>query len=270
MQGGGPVDGLGDAGEFEEVHLAQALDEGDDLGGEAFGDAGGLGGEDGAFAVGCRVVDPLVEAAAADGVVHLARAVAGEDDDGGCGGADGAEFGDGDLVVGEEFEEEGLEWFVGAVEFVDEEDGGGLGRVDGAEEGAFLEELAAEDAAGEGSLVAVAAGLGEADGHELAGVVPFIGGGGEIHAVVALQTHEAAAEPGGQDLGDFGLAGAGLALEEERAAHGERQVDGGGERLVCDVAAGGEEGGGFATEAGRGRISASDVAFEDQDEDEQP
>ena len=36
-------------------------------------------------------------------------------------GLDGAEFGDGDLEVGEHFQQKGLERFVGAVEFVDQQ-----------------------------------------------------------------------------------------------------------------------------------------------------
>ena len=54
--------------------------------------------------------------------MHLARAVRGEDDDGRFGGLDGAKFGDGDLEVGEGFEEEGLERLVGAVDLVDQKD----------------------------------------------------------------------------------------------------------------------------------------------------
>jgi hypothetical protein len=40
---------------------------------------------------------------------------------GGSGALDGAEFGDGDLEVGEGLEEEGLEGFIRAVELVDQQ-----------------------------------------------------------------------------------------------------------------------------------------------------
>ncbi len=72
-------------------------------------------------------------------------------------------------------------------------------------------------------------------------MVPLIGGGGEVHAVIALQAHEAAAEPGGEHLGDLGLAGAGLALKKKRAAHRQRQVHGGGELAVGDIAVLGQQ-----------------------------
>jgi hypothetical protein len=38
-----------------------------------------------------------------------------------------------------------------------------------------------------------------------------------------LQPDQAAAQSGGDGLGDFGLAGAGLALKKQRAPEGERQ-----------------------------------------------
>ena len=76
-EGARPVDGLSDAGEFEEILLAEALDEGDDTGGEGFADAGGLAGQDLAFALCVGVVDPVVETAPADRVVDFAGAVGG-------------------------------------------------------------------------------------------------------------------------------------------------------------------------------------------------
>ena len=47
-----------------------------------------------------RVIDPLIQAAALERIVHLARPVRGEDDERRVGGADGAELGDGDLEFG--------------------------------------------------------------------------------------------------------------------------------------------------------------------------
>ena len=67
----------------------------------------------------------MVEAAALQSVVDLARAVGGDDDDRRLLGLDGTEFGHGDLEIGEDFEKKGLECLVGAVEFVDQEDGRG-------------------------------------------------------------------------------------------------------------------------------------------------
>ena len=47
--------------------------------------------------------------------VQVAGAVGGEDDDGFGYGFDGAVFGDGDLEIGQEFQEVGFKRFVGAV-----------------------------------------------------------------------------------------------------------------------------------------------------------
>jgi hypothetical protein len=52
---------------------------------------------------------------------------------------------------------------------------------------------------------------------------------------VALQADQRAAQRGRQRLGHLGLAGAGLALDEERALQLQRQVDHGGERALGHV-----------------------------------
>ncbi len=96
-----------------------------------------------------------------------------------------------------------------------------------------------------------ARGLGEADRHELPRVVPLVGGGRQVHAVVALQPNQPAPEPGGQHLGDLGLSGAGFAFQEQRAAHRQRQVHRGGELQIRDVALFGEKSGGVGDSRGQ-------------------
>ena len=63
----------------------------------------------------------MVQAAALDRVVQVARAVRGEDDDRRVRRADRAELGDRHARLGEQLEEEGLEVVVGAVDLVDQE-----------------------------------------------------------------------------------------------------------------------------------------------------
>ena len=70
----------------------------------------------------------MIEAAALEGVVDLARAVGGDDDDGRLCGRDRAELGDRHLKVRQDLEEEGLERLVGPVELVDQEDRRALRR----------------------------------------------------------------------------------------------------------------------------------------------
>jgi hypothetical protein len=72
-----------------------------------------------------RMVEPQVEAAALERVVHLAGAVRGEHDDRRDGGPHLAQLGDRHGVLGEHLEEEGLELVVRPVDLVDEQDGAG-------------------------------------------------------------------------------------------------------------------------------------------------
>src|SRR5580704_13778723 len=62
-QGLGPVDRLGDAGQFEQIHPAQFLDEFDDLARQLLVGARRLALQDLQFALGIRIVDPVIEAA---------------------------------------------------------------------------------------------------------------------------------------------------------------------------------------------------------------
>ncbi len=63
----------------------------------------------------------MIEAAPLQGVVDLARAVGSDDDDRRLSGTDGAKFRNGHLEIREDLEQERLEGFIGAVEFVDQE-----------------------------------------------------------------------------------------------------------------------------------------------------
>ena len=65
----------------------------------------------------------MVQAAALDRVVQVARAVGGEHDDRRVRGADGAELGDRHAGLGQQLEQEGLEVVVGAVDLVDQQHG---------------------------------------------------------------------------------------------------------------------------------------------------
>jgi hypothetical protein len=70
----------------------------------------------------------VVQAAALDGVVQLARAVAGEQRHRRHRRAHGAQLGDADLVLAQVFEQEGLEGLVGAVHLVDQQQRAGRRR----------------------------------------------------------------------------------------------------------------------------------------------
>ena len=80
-----------------------------------------------------------------------------------------------------------------------------------------------------------------ADRDHLRGVVPLIDRGRDVEALVALQPDQPAAERRRQHLGDLGLADAGLAFEEQRPAHLERQEQHGRERPVGEIVAAAEQ-----------------------------
>ncbi len=73
------------------------------------------------FARGIRIADPVIEAAPLERVVNFAGAVRGDDDDRRLRRLHGAHFRNGDLEVRQHFEQERLERFIGAVEFVDQQ-----------------------------------------------------------------------------------------------------------------------------------------------------
>src|SRR5436190_2245880 len=118
-----PVDRLGDAGRLEEVERSQPLHEGDDLRGQPLGRARRADAHDLEFPLEVGIVDPVIEAAALQRVVDLARAVARDDDDRRRlgRGLDGAKLGDRQLVLGQDLEQERVERLVGAIELVDQE-----------------------------------------------------------------------------------------------------------------------------------------------------
>jgi hypothetical protein len=145
----------------------------------------------------------VVEAAALERVVQVARAVGGQHDGGRVRRADGAELGDRHRRLGEQLEQEGLEVVVGAVELVDEQHGRERSRVrERLQQGPSQEVLLGEQVV---LAQVVAAGLGEPDPQELAGVVPLVQRLGDVDALVALQAQQRRAERGRERLGRLGL-----------------------------------------------------------------
>ena len=70
----------------------------------------------------------------------------------------------------------------------------------------------------------------------LGGVVPLVDGSGRVEALVALQAQQTPAQGLREGRGELGLAAAGLALQQQRAAEGEAQVEGLDQRVVRDIA----------------------------------
>ena len=153
-----------------------------------------------------------------------------------------AHFRNGDLKIGEHFEQESFEGFVGAIDFIDKEHrrAGGIG-LERLQQRPLDQEALREDVVLEPRAVLVALGLGDADGDHLRGIIPFIDRGCDVEALVALQPDEAASERRGQDLGDLGLADFRLAFEKNRSAHFQRQKQHRAKRTVGQIFGLGEE-----------------------------
>ena len=178
----------------------------------------------------------MIEAAALERVVDLAGAVRGDDHDRRLVGLHGAELRDRDLEVGQHFEQERLERLVGAVELVDQQHrrAGGVG-LERLQQRPLDQEALGEHVVLDPVAVVVAFGLGDADRDHLRGVVPLVDRRRDVEPLVALQPDQPAPERRGQHLGDLGLADAGLAFQEQRPAHAQRQEQHGRERPVGEV-----------------------------------
>ena len=150
--------------------------------------------------------------------MNFAGAVRGDHHDRRVRGLDGAELRDGDLEIGEHFQEKGLERFVGAVELVDQQHrrAGRIG-LERLQQRTLDQEALGEDVVLEPLAIVLALRLGDADRDHLRGVVPFVDRRRDVEPFVALQPDQAAPERRGEHLGDLGLADASLALEKQRA-----------------------------------------------------
>ena len=175
------------------------------------------------------IIDPVIDAAAPQRLVQIARPVRGQHHDRPLGGAHRAALGNGNLEVGQEFEQEGLELLVGAIDLVDQQHGR-VRRAQRREHRTLDQEALAID------VDAFVARL--PDRQHLARIVPLIERGRRVDALVALQADQPAAEHGGDRLGGFGLADAGRAFEQQRLAEREREIGGRREPLIREVIGG--------------------------------
>ena len=191
------------------------------------------------LARGRRVVDPVVEAAALERVVQLARPVRGHDDERPPLRRDRAELGDRNLEVRQELEQERLELVVGAIDLVDQEHDG-LARLERVEERPSQQEALGVEGLRLGGSTLL--GRVRSDGtscaqvQQLARVVPVVERVVEVDALVALEPDQARAGGGGERLADLGLAHSRLTLEQQRLLERDREEDGDGEAPVGEVA----------------------------------
>ena len=235
-----PVDGFCHSWHFVEVEAAEPLGHLRDLASESLGDLGRTDAHDRHLSLEVRVVDPVVQAAALERVVDLARAIPGEDHQRWVRRADRPQLGDADRVVGEDLEQECLELLVGSVDLIDEQHRRhGIVVVDGVEERPAQQEFRSEHVLlGAHTVLALA---DQPDVEQLARVVPLVCGVRKVDALVALQTDEPGTEARGKRSRRLGLAHPGFAFEEQRLVDAHRHEDRRREAPIAEIIVGGEE-----------------------------
>ncbi len=81
----------------------------------------------------------------------------------------------------------------------------------------------------------------QSDLDELARDIPLVGRRVDVQPFVALQADQFRVERGGENLGDFGLAGSGFAFDEQRSLQLQRQEYGRRQLAVGNVVARGKQ-----------------------------
>src|SRR5262249_53120112 len=166
----GPHDRLADARQLVEIALlAQARDGVDDARGNRLRNARDPRLDDLALAPRIGVVDPVIQAAALERIVELARAIRRQQHDGPCHRADRAQLGNRHREVRQELEQKRLELVIGAVDLVDQEHDLLLrAGLDGIEQRPPEQEASGEQ------FALVDAALGGPQGEELTSVIPVV------------------------------------------------------------------------------------------------
>src|SRR5688572_28486642 len=146
---------------------------------------------DGHFLLERRIVDPLIEAAAFERIVHFARSVRRKDDERWFGRANGAKFGNGDLKLREQLEKKSFELFVRTIDFVDQQNGRTRAPgIDRLQQRALDEKcLAVEIAPGAFAIEGVRR-LEDTQLEELTGIVPLVKRVADVEPLVTLQTNQ--------------------------------------------------------------------------------
>ena len=184
----------------------------------------------------------MIEAAPLERVVDLPGAIGRDDHDRRMRGFHGAELRDRHLEIGQHFEQERFERFVGAVELVDEQHRRpGDVRLQRLQQRPFDQKFLGEYVLRQMLAVLDAFGFGEPDRDHLRAVVPLVNRGGDIQSLVALQADQFPPERLRQHLGDFGLAHPGLALQKQRPPHAQSEEQHGRKRAVGEIIGLGEQ-----------------------------
>lgn len=209
-----------------------------DLRGEVGADAGDAASQDRDLPGQVGVLEPVVQAAAFECVVHFAGAVGGEHHQRRCRRPHLAEFWDGDRVLVQYLQQERLEFVVGAVDLVDEQHAGGFGER--PQQGSGQKEPLGVQRAfdGVGLEQAGARRLERPQVQQLPREVPVVERLRGVNALMTLQADQRQVERLRQRGRERRLAGAGFTLAEQRPSHTYGEERGHRDAVVGEVARG--------------------------------
>ena len=162
----------------------------------------------------------MIQAAPLDGIVQLARPVAGKNGYRRHFRAHGSNFRNADLVFPQILQQKRLERLIGPVHLVDQQHCAGRRGLQCLQQRPAYQVAVLIDLAFNVGRLTVP--LDGAHMQELGGVVPFVESLALLEPVVTLQSDQLPLQRHGQRLGQLGLAHTGLALQQQRALQLER------------------------------------------------
>ena len=232
----GPVNSLGYPWDFVELGLPQFLNKSGDLLCQLAGGVRQLGADYLQFLLEVGVVDPVVQAASLQGVVNFPGPVGGDNYDGWMGRTIGAQLGYGYLEIGQQLQQESLEFFIGAIQLVDQQHRRlRPAFVDGLQQRTLDQKTLAEQVVGYRLAVDGSPGFHQADFQHLPRVVPFVDRVVDVQTFIALQPNQFGVQAAGQRPGNFRLADAGFSFYEKGPLQLEGQEDSHGQSSVRNV-----------------------------------
>src|SRR5918994_4067447 len=188
------------------------------------------------FLVEGGIFNPLIQAPALERVVHFARAVRREDHQWTILRAYGAKLRDRNLKFRKQLEEEPLELFVCAIDFVNQQHGRtGATRIDRLEQRALDKKGLAVQIAPCRFPIECSRRLENTQLEELTPVVPLIQSVADVEAFVTLQANEIASERSSGRCRKRGLADARLPFEKQWPLQAKGQKERNRKSAVCDV-----------------------------------
>ena len=238
-----PVQRFGDARRLQQVGGAQPADRGGDLGRQAAGDLGQPGAQDRHLALERRMLDPVIEAAPLERVVHLPGAVGGEHDQRRLRSAailpsSGIVTANSDSTSSRNASNSSSARSISSISSTDL----GCAAPPGSAGRAGTARCTAPTRRPPDRVRRRAGGdrLDRAQMQDLAREVPVVERLRRVDALVALQPDQLRAPDLGQRRGQRGLADAGLALQQQRPAQGVGQIGRRADPGVGQVAGGGQ------------------------------